>query len=161
MNFFQTLLTDSWEFTYFRFWFRFIEPAQYQSLAARGNWEALRAICLDAPNQYTGRTLEDWYHDLFGASPKWTRTGRWWDRRGENEIDLIALNDLTGKAVIAEIKRNADKIDMRALAGKAAAFEKAEGRNLKKYERPELLGDRKSTRLNSSHEWISRMPSSA
>ena len=24
-----------------------------------------------------------------------------------------------------------------------------------------LLGDRKSTRLNSSHEWISRMPSSA
>lgn len=51
---------------YFRFWFRFIEPAQYQSLAARGNWEALRAICLDALNQYTGRTLKDWYHDLFG-----------------------------------------------------------------------------------------------
>ena len=25
----------------------------------------------------------------------------------------------------------------------------------------EMLGDRKSTRLNSSHEWISRMPSSA
>ena len=24
-----------------------------------------------------------------------------------------------------------------------------------------LMGDRKSTRLNSSHEWISRMPSSA
>ena len=24
-----------------------------------------------------------------------------------------------------------------------------------------VLGDRKSTRLNSSHEWISRMPSSA
>ena len=24
-----------------------------------------------------------------------------------------------------------------------------------------FLGDRKSTRLNSSHEWISRMPSSA
>ena len=125
---------------YFRFWFRFIEPAQYQSLAARGNWEALRAICLDALNQYTGRTLKDWYHDLFGASPKWTRTGRWWDRRGEHEIDLIALNDLTGKAIIAEIRRNADKIDMRALAGKAAAFEKAGGRNLKKYERPALLG---------------------
>ena len=26
---------------------------------------------------------------------------------------------------------------------------------------PERFGDRKSTRLNSSHEWISRMPSSA
>ena len=25
----------------------------------------------------------------------------------------------------------------------------------------EVAGDRKSTRLNSSHEWISRMPSSA
>ena len=31
-----------------------------------------------------------------------------------------------------------------------------------RYFRPgELAGDRKSTRLNSSHEWISRMPSSA
>ena len=26
---------------------------------------------------------------------------------------------------------------------------------------PDMVGDRKSTRLNSSHEWISRMPSSA
>lgn len=31
---------------YFRFWFRYIEPAQYQSLAEMGNWEPLRAICL-------------------------------------------------------------------------------------------------------------------
>ena len=29
------------------------------------------------------------------------------------------------------------------------------------HEQPPLVADRKSTRLNSSHEWISRMPSSA
>ena len=33
----------------------------------------------------------------------------------------------------------------------------AEGTNLRAW----LFRDRKSTRLNSSHEWISRMPSSA
>ena len=31
----------------------------------------------------------------------------------------------------------------------------------KQYTPPEISADRKSTRLNSSHEWISRMPSSA
>ena len=29
------------------------------------------------------------------------------------------------------------------------------------YQSPDKLRDRKTTRLNSSHEWISRMPSSA
>ena len=36
-----------------------------------------------------------------------------------------------------------------------------EGHNLQEHSIVLVRGDRKSTRLNSSHEWISRMPSSA
>ena len=35
------------------------------------------------------------------------------------------------------------------------------GRRLARWPRRRVMLDRKSTRLNSSHEWISRMPSSA
>lgn len=114
---------------YFRFWFRLIEPAQYQSLAERGSWETLRSICMNALDQYTERTLEDWYRNLFGGSPHWTLTGRWWDRKGANEIGLIAMNELTNAFAIFEIKRNADKIKLDVLARKARAFRKRAGRS--------------------------------
>lgn len=125
---------------YFRFWFRFIEPAQYQSQAARGNWAALRSVCFNALEQYTGRTLEDWYHDLIGSSPNWTRIGRWWDRKGLNEIDLIALNELSHHITIYEIKRNPKKVDLAVMAVKAKAFREASQKELKKYPEPRLLG---------------------
>ena len=40
------------------------------------------------------------------------------------------------------------------LVGDAVSFDD-------EYDRHDTFADRKSTRLNSSHEWISRMPSSA
>lgn len=30
----------------------------------------------------------------------------YWDRKGQNEIDLVALNDFDHKAVVAEVKHN-------------------------------------------------------
>lgn len=41
-----------------------------------------------------------------------------------NEIDLIALNDLDKTALIAEVKRNPKKIDMKLLAAKADTLKK-------------------------------------
>ncbi len=137
---------------YFRFWFRFIEPAQYQSLAERGNWEALRSICMNALDQYTERTLKDWYRNLFGGNPHWTQTGRWWDRKGANEIDLIAMNELTNAFMIFEIKRNADKIKHDVLALKAKAFLEACRPALKKYPEPLIRGLSLDTLLHDPAE---------
>lgn len=125
---------------YFRFWFRFVEPAQSQTLAARGNWAALQALCLEALDQFTGRTLEDWFQAIYGGDPGWTLTGCWWDRRGENEIDLIAINELTNRMQICEIKRNPKKLDMSVLAMKAAALQQNCGSAVAKYGPPELKG---------------------
>lgn len=54
----------------------------------------------------------------------------YWDRKGENEIDLIALDDFDKKAVVAEIKRNKDNIKLDKLLQKTASIQK----DLKGYE---------------------------
>ena len=69
-----------------------------------------------------------------------------------------ALLDLEKNGLLLRVKEEVDpNLDMAAIhlrvfdkKGPAILFEKVKG-----------TSDRKSTRLNSSHEWISRMPSSA
>ena len=60
-----------------------------------------------------------------------------WDRKGENEIDLITLNELEKSARIIEIKRQKRKIDMERLWIKGAFFIESTG--LKDYQ-VEYLG---------------------
>lgn len=61
--------------------------------------------------------------EFAGLSP----VGAWWDRRGENEVDLIAL-DKSGKRIIfVEVKTRASKLDEAKLRQKAKAFFDAHG----------------------------------
>lgn len=50
--------------------------------------------------------------------------GGYWNRKGEDEIDLIALDEIEKKAVVAEIKRNRQNIKMDALMLKGASIQK-------------------------------------
>jgi len=47
-----------------------------------------------------------------------TLVGNYWDRKGLNEIDMIALNDIDKTAVVAEIKRQRKKFSPTELAEK-------------------------------------------
>jgi hypothetical protein len=51
-----------------------------------------------------------------------TRIGNWWDKKGEHEIDLVALNEFDKTCVIAEIKRNPKKLSLSDLKNKASVF---------------------------------------
>lgn len=42
----------------------------------------------------------------------------WWDRKGENEIDLIAQDELDGSCRVFEIKRDRKRIDLDVLKEK-------------------------------------------
>jgi hypothetical protein len=53
-----------------------------------------------------------------------TLVGNYWDRKGQNEIDMIALNDIDKTAVVAEIKRQHRKFSPTELAEKAATLNK-------------------------------------
>lgn len=53
-------------------------------------------------------------------SGQYTAIGNWWDRRGGNEIDMIALNEFDKTGVVAEIKRNKKKASLQLLQNKMA-----------------------------------------
>ena len=47
-----------------------------------------------------------------------TEVSHWWDGKGENEIDLIALEKLDRRATVAEVKRNSRKYSSHLLEEK-------------------------------------------
>lgn len=112
------LLTDE----YFRFWFKFVEPATYASLYESSQWKLLDGLFNKNWNDYSGRTLENWYLKKYSESGDWTSVGQWWDRKGENEIDLIAVNELNRTIQFAEVKRNIEKIKLSELKRKVEVF---------------------------------------
>ena len=105
---------------YLRFWFRFIYP--HQGMIEAGQTALLQQYVADNYEQFTGRTLERWFQTRAMESGKYTRVGNWWDRRGENELDLVAVNEFNHTGMIAEVKRNERKISRTALENKVAAL---------------------------------------
>ena len=45
-----------------------------------------------------------------------------WDRKGENEIDLVCDDEVSGRLDFFEVKRNPGRIDVDLLKHKADAF---------------------------------------
>ena len=101
---------------FLRFWFRFVWP--YQSLVERGQLALLRQNMGQHYEQFTGRTLEQFFQAQAMETGQYTLVGNWWDRKGENEIDMIALNEFDHTGVAAEIKRNPRKISLTELQEK-------------------------------------------
>ena len=105
---------------YLRFWFRFIYP--YQGMIESGQWNLLQQYVMDNFEQFSGRTLERWFQTKIMKSGNYTSVSNWWDKRGENEIDLIAVNEFSNTGVVAEVKRQERKINMTVLENKVAAL---------------------------------------
>jgi AAA+ ATPase superfamily predicted ATPase len=105
---------------FLRFWFRFVYP--YQGLIESNRTELLVQYVSDNYAQYTGKTLERLFHERMWQSGQYTRIGNWWDKKGEQEIDMVALNEFDKTCVIAEIKRNPKKLSLSNLETKAATL---------------------------------------
>lgn len=105
---------------FLRFWFRFIWP--YQSLIERQQLSALRQNIGKYYEQFSGRTLEQYFQAKAMESGKFAIVGNWWDRKGGNEIDMIALNEFDHTGIVAEIKRNPEKISLTTLEERIKAL---------------------------------------
>lgn len=118
--------TSSYEISdiFLRFWFRFVWP--YQSMIERGQLSLLRQNMSQGYDQFSGRTLEQFFQTLAIESGKYTIVGNWWDRKGENEIDMIAINEMNHTGIVAEIKRNPQKISMTELNRKVSNLPSSE-----------------------------------
>ena len=107
------------------FWFRFIYKYNYMLEIGANN--RLKQIIARDYDSYSGRILEKYFRESLAETRRYTRIGYWHDRRGENEIDVIAADDLNQTAVVAEVKCKKQNIDMSILRAKSEAFFKATG----------------------------------
>jgi AAA+ ATPase superfamily predicted ATPase len=119
------------EDNFLRFWFRFVY--KYNYMIEIGAFKKLREIVKRDYESYSGKILEGYFKRKMIESENYTRIGNWRDRKGENEIDIIASDDLSKSVDFIEVKRQKSDIDLSILRSKAASFFKATG-EYKKYE---------------------------
>ena len=72
--------------------------------------------------QYSGTALEDYFGEKMIEEADITNIGSYWDRKGQNEIGIIMLNDFNMKATVMEVKRDPSKADIRGLMEKAGSI---------------------------------------
>lgn len=113
------------------FWFRFVFKFNY--MVEIDAYEALREIVERDYESYSGKLLEYYFKDKLIESKQFTRIDTWWSRNGENEIDMIAINELQKTAIFYEVKRQAKDIDISLLETRKETFLTAT-RQLKRYD---------------------------
>lgn len=107
---------------YLKFYFRFIYANQY--LIELGQYDLLKEKIHEEYEVYTGKTLEHYFMDKIAEDGTATKIGSWWNKKSQNEIDIITLHEAAGTATIIEVKRQAKKINLEKLQEKSAEFVK-------------------------------------
>lgn len=102
---------------FLQFWFRFIYPNL--DLVENHRSDLLLDIVNKGYSVYSGWILERYFQQKLREEERYTLVGNWWDSKGENEIDIVAVNRIERVATIAEVKINRNKISIPILEEKA------------------------------------------
>ena len=105
---------------FFRFWFRFVY--KYMHLVEQRKFAGLVELVEKDLESFLGVSLEHYFRTKLLEDDSYTRAANWWDRKGENEIDLVCENEFSGRLDFYEIKTNASRYDRRELERKVEAF---------------------------------------
>lgn len=88
-------------------WFRFFY--KYQAYIENNALNQLARIIERDYDIFSGFALERYFEQKLRESGRYTHIGKYWDRKGEHEIDLIAVNEIDGTAEVYEIKKDAQR----------------------------------------------------
>jgi DNA topoisomerase IA len=83
------------------------------------NYEYVKEYVKKVIPSFLGKMLEKYFREQIALSGEYSYVGSYWDRKSENEIDIIAMNEIKKKALIAEVKLNKEKININLLKKKA------------------------------------------
>ena len=102
---------------YLNFWFRFV----YRNMSAveTGNFDYVRELVLRDFSTYCGPILEKMFRQILASQKQYNNVGSYWDRKTENEIDIVAINDMKKKILLAEVKLDTRKISIEKLKEKS------------------------------------------
>ena len=99
------------------FWFRFIY--RHRSAIEIGNYSFIHQVIERDYPTWSGQWLEQIFREKVAASGNYNLVGSYWERGNQNEIDIVAVNELEKHALIAEVKRNKNNIRLSHLREKA------------------------------------------
>ena len=105
------------------FWFRFIYKFGY--MLEIGAYKRLRDYIFRDYETFSGLMLERYFREKLVESEEFTRIGGWWDRKGGNEIDIIAADDFNESLEFIEVKRNPERYKSKVLDEKVVNFFRA------------------------------------
>ena len=105
---------------FFRYWFRFVWKNMY--LRELQRFDVMRDYAARDYDVFSGHALEQYFIWKFIEERKYTRMDAWWDRKGENEIDLVCDDEVSGTLDFYEVKRDASRINLHDLERKSGAF---------------------------------------
>lgn len=103
---------------FLNFWFRFVY--KYRSAVEIGNLEYVREKVRADYSTFSGWILERYFRQLYRETGLYNIVTNYWEKDGNNEIDLIAVNEAERELVVGEVKRNSRRIDLHGLETKAA-----------------------------------------
>ena len=85
-------------------------------------FDELRSLVVRDYEVFSGHALEGLFRARFAEAHAYSQMGGWWDRKGENEIDLVCENEFTETLDFFEVKRDAKRYDRAMLEAKVEAF---------------------------------------
>ncbi|MBR4534694.1 MAG: ATP-binding protein [Bacteroidaceae bacterium] len=110
---------------FLQFWFRFIY--KYNYFIEANAYGKLAEIVRRDYETYSGKVLERWFKDVMKEGGQFTHIDSWWDRKGEHEVDIIAVDDLERRVTFYEVKRQRSELDMNMLNEKVQRFMEVTG----------------------------------
>jgi AAA+ ATPase superfamily predicted ATPase len=105
---------------FLNFWFRFI--FKYRSAVEIGNFDYVRDIVERDYETYSGLMLEKYFRQKLIESKQFSEISSYWDKKGSNEIDIIAINQADQRIHFYEVKRNKTRISLPALQAKTESI---------------------------------------
>ncbi|MHA4893558.1 ATP-binding protein [Pedobacter sp. PWIIR3] len=106
---------------FLNFWFRFVY--KYRSVVEIGNLSYLKEIVRRDYSTYSGRILEKYFIEKMMEEGNFSAIGTYWEKSNQNEIDIVAINDLEKSIIFGEVKRKKENISIAGLKEKARNLE--------------------------------------
>jgi AAA+ ATPase superfamily predicted ATPase len=102
---------------FLNFWFRFIY--KYRGAVETESFDYLKDIVNRDYTTYSGQILERYFREKIRKEENLSAIGSYWESGKQNEIDIVAINEYEKTAIIAEVKRQKEKIKIEVLKDKS------------------------------------------
>jgi len=105
---------------FLRFWFKFIYSNR--SAVEMENFDYINKVLNRDFDTFSGIELEALFEAILIESKQFNRIGSYWDNKGENEIDIVAINDFDKRILIVEVKRQLKRYSHNKLVMKSSGL---------------------------------------